>query len=344
MIPLGVGKMAIDIGRRQFISVLGGAAAVLLLRPRATRAQQGGQLRTIGVMMNYAENDPEGEARFSALRDQLGQLGWADGHNVQIEVRWAAGRPDLMLVYATQLVSQPADVIVAQSTLVLTVLQKLTSTIPIVFTQVGDPLGSGFVTNYARPDGNITGFTDLEPSVAGKWIEVLKEVAPQIGRVTVLLNPDQINHQRFLQVIESTAPAFKVQVSAAAVRDRAGIEQAMASMAGQTDSGLVVLPGPVNNTQRHLIIQSTTRYRLPAVYPFKYYVTDGGLLSYGDNQADQWPNAASYVDRILKGEKIADLPVQAPTKYDLAINLKAAKTLGLTVPPTLIARADEVIE
>ena len=194
--------MAIDIGRRQFISVLGGAAAALLLRPRATRAQQGGQLRTIGVMMNYAENDPEGEARFSALRDQLGKLGWADGHNVQIEVRWAAGRPELMLVYATQLVSQPADVIVAQSTLVLTVLQKLTSRIPIVFTQVGDPLGSGFVTNYARPDGNITGFTDLEPSVAGKWIEVLKEVAPQIGRVTVLLNPDQINHQRFLQVIE----------------------------------------------------------------------------------------------------------------------------------------------
>jgi putative ABC transport system substrate-binding protein len=330
--------------RREVFALLGGAAAASLLGPLAGRAQQGGRLRTIGVIMNYAEGDPEGEARFSALRDRLGQLGWADGHNVQIEVRWAAGRPDLMLVYATQLVSQPADIIVAQSTPVLTVLKKLTDTIPIVFTQVGDPLGSGFVTNYARPDGNITGFTDLEPSVAGKWVEVLKEVAPQVGRVTVLLNPDQINHQNFQHVIDSTAPTFKVKVTAAAVRDRAAIEQAIASMAGQADSGMVVLPGPLNNTQRDLIIKSAARYHLPAVYPFKYYVKDGGLLSYGDNQADQWPNAAGYVDRILKGEKIADLPVQAPTKYELVINLKTAKALGLTVPSTMIARADEVIE
>jgi putative ABC transport system substrate-binding protein len=327
--------------RREVITLLGGTA---LAWPLAARAQQGERLRRIGVLMSYAEGDPEGKDRFAALHDQLGKLGWADGRNVAIETRWTAGQANLMLVFATELVTQPVDVIVAQSTPVLGVVKQLTSTIPVVFTQVADPAGSGFVSNYARPGGNITGFTDYDPAIAGKWLEILKEAAPRTNRVTAFFDPDQINHQRFLRVIESSAPALKMQVSFATVHNRAEIEQAIANAAGQSDGALIVLPGPLHNTQRASIIEAAARYRLPAVYPFKYYVKDGGLLYYGTDQLAQWPDAAGYVDRILKGEKPADLPVQAPTKYDLAINLKTAKTLGLTVPATLIARADEVIE
>jgi putative ABC transport system substrate-binding protein len=327
--------------RREVITLLGGTA---LAWPLAARAQQGERLRRIGVLMSYAEGDPEGKDRFAALHDQLGKLGWADGRNVAIETRWTAGHANLMLVFATELVTQPVDVIVAQSTPVLGVVKQLTNTIPVVFTQVADPAGSGFVSNYARPGGNITGFTDYDPAIAGKWLEILKEAVPRTNRVTVFFDPDQVNHQRFLRVIESSAPALKMQVSVATVHNRIEIEQAIANAAGQSDGALIVLPGPLHNTQRASIIEAAARYRLPAVYPFKYYVKDGGLLYYGIDQLAQWPDAAGYVDRILKGEKPADLPVQAPTKYDLAINLKTAKTLGLTVPATLIARADEVIE
>ena len=327
--------------RREVIALLGGVTAGW---PLAAPAQQGEEVHKIGVLMNYAEGDPEGKGRFAALRDGLTKLGWADGRNVAIETRWAAGQANLMLVFATELVTQPVDVIVAQSTPVLGVVKQLTSTIPVVFTQVADPTGSGFVTNYARPGGNITGFTDYDPAIAGKWLEILKEAAPRINRVTVFFDPDQVNHQRFLRIIESSAPTLKVQVSVATVRNRAEIEQAIANAAGQTDGALIVLPGPLHNTQRASIIEAAARYRLPAVYPFKYYVKDGGLLYYGTDQLSQWPDAAGYVDRILKGEKPADLPVQAPTKYELAVNLKTAKALGLTIPGTLIARADEVIE
>ena len=327
--------------RREVIALLGGVTAGW---PLAAPAQQGEEVHKIGVLMNYAEGDPEGKGRFAALRDGLTKLGWADGRNVAIETRWAAGQANLMLVFATELVTQPVDVIVAQSTPVLGVVKQLTSTIPVVFTQVADPTGSGFVTNYARPGGNITGFADYDPAIAGKWLEILKEAAPRINRVTVFFDPDQVNHQRFLRIIESSAPTLKVQVSVATVRNRAEIEQAIANAAGQTDGALIVLPGPLHNTQRASIIEAAARYRLPAVYPFKYYVKDGGLLYYGTDQLSQWPDAAGYVDRILKGEKPADLPVQAPTKYELAVNLKTAKALGLTIPGTLIARADEVIE
>jgi putative ABC transport system substrate-binding protein len=327
--------------RREVIVLVGGAAMSL---PLAARAQQGERLHKIGVLMNYAEGDPEGKDRFAALHDQLGKLGWADGRNVAIETRWAAGQANLMLVFAAELVAQPVDVIVAQSTLVLGVVKQLTSTIPVVFTQVTDPAGSGFVSNHARPGANITGFTDYDPAIAGKWLEILKEAAPRTNRVTVFFDPDQVNHQRFLRVIESSAPALKMQVSFATAHNRAEIEQAIANAAGQSDDALIVLPGPLHNTQRASIIEAAARYRLPAVYPFKYYVKDGGLLYYGTDQLAQWPSAAGYVDRILKGEKPADLPVQAPTKYELAVNLKTAKTLGLAVPATLIARADEVIE
>jgi putative ABC transport system substrate-binding protein len=326
--------------RRTFIE---GIAALAAAWPLAARAQQS-TVRRVGVLMNFAKDDPEGAARFAALRDRLGTLGWADGSNVLIEARWAAGRTDLMLTYASQLVSAPVDVIVAQSTPVTTILKKLTDTIPIVFTQVADPIGSGFVSNYAQPDGNITGFTDIDPPIAGKWLEVLKEAAPRINHVTVFSDPDQINHQRFLRAIDAAAPLLKVEVAVVTARGRAEIEDAIANMAVQADGGLIVLPGPLYNTQRASIIEAAGRHRVPAVYPFKYYVKEGGLLYYGTDQLDEWPHAADYVDRILRGEKPASLPVQGPTKYELVINHKAAKGLGLEVPLMMLGRADEVIE
>ena len=310
----------------------------------ASQAQERHRAPKVGVIMNYAETDSEGKARLSALAEQFARLGWSESNNIQLEVRWAAGKNDLMLTYAAQLVSRPVDLIVANSNPLLTVLKQLTSSIPIVFVQVADPISTGFVTNYARPGGNITGFTDFDTSIAGKWLEVLKEIAPFVNRVAVLLNPEQANHHGFLDVIESVAPVFKVQVAAAEVRDRTEIKHAIATMAGQPNDGLIVLPGPLNNTQRGSIIELTNRFHLPAVYPFKYYAKDGGLLYYGDNQLDQWGKAAGYVDRILRGEKPSDLPVQAPTKYELVINLKTARALGLTIPQTLLATADEVIE
>ncbi len=327
--------------RRQFISLLGGAASVW---PLVARAQERVRVRRIGVIMIYAKADPEGQARFSALRDRLHKLGWTEGSNIQIDVRWAAGKIDRMRADAFEFVSMPVDVIVASSTPLIGVLKLLTQTIPIVFVQVVDPLGSGFITSYARPTGNITGFTDFDTSIAGKWMEVLKEAAPFVSRVTVLTDPKQSNHQAFLDVIETTALSLKIQILASGVSDRVEIEQAITAMAGQTDRGLVVLPGPVNNTLRDSIIKLAARYRLPAIYPHKYYVKDGGLLCYGIDQVDQWSKAAGYTDRILRGEKPSDLPVQAPTKFELVINLKTANSLGLTIPPTLIARADEVIE
>jgi putative ABC transport system substrate-binding protein len=326
--------------RREFIAVIGTASATW---PLAAGAQHS-TVRRVGVLMYYAEDDAEGAARFAALRDRLGTLGWANGRNAQIEARWAAGRPDLTLAYASQLVSQPADVIVAASTPVVTILKKLTDTIPIVFTQVADPVGSGFVSNYAKPDGNITGFADFDPSVAGKWLEVLKEAAPRIDHVTVFSDPDQINHERFLRTIQAAAPPLKAQIAVVTARSRAEIEQVIANVARQADGGVIVLPGPLYNIQRASIIEAAARYRVPAVYPIKYYVEEGGLLYYGMNQIDEWPQAADYVDRILRGEKPASLPVQGPTKYELVINHKTAKGLGLELPPMMLGRADEVIE
>jgi ABC-type uncharacterized transport system substrate-binding protein len=231
--------------------------------------------------MNYAATDSEGKTRFLALSEQLAKLGWADGNNIQVEVRWATGKNDLMLSYAAQLVSQPADVIVANSTPLLAVLRQLTNTIPIVFLQVADPVSSGFLSNYARPGGNITGFTDFDTSIAGKWVEVLKELAPSVNRVSVLLDPNQANHPPFLHAIQSAAPSFKLQVIAAEVHNGVEIEQALTAIAGQADCGLIVLPGPLNNTHRNSIIQLAARVHVPAVYPYKYYAADGGLLYYG---------------------------------------------------------------
>jgi putative ABC transport system substrate-binding protein len=328
--------------RRDVISLFGAAAASAVSWPLVARAQE--RMRRLGVIMNYAETDPEGQARLSALRQQLSKLGWTEGSNIQLDVRWAAGKADLMQAYATELVRPPTDLLVANSTPLLTVLKQVTRTLPIVFTQIADPIAGGLVNSYARPDGNMTGFTDFEPSIAGKWIELIKGAAPSLNRLTVLMNPDQTNHPAFLHVIESATASLKLQMSAVAVRNRADIEQSITALSGEADRGLVVLPGPVHNTQRQAIIALAARYRLPAIYPFRYYAKDGGLLYYGTDQVEQWPKAADYVDRILRGEKPSALPVQAPTKFELVINLHTAKALGLEVPPTVLARADEVIE
>ena len=328
------------MNRRAFILAASSAA----VWPWVARAQERQRARIVGVLMNYAETDPEGQARFSVLREQLQKLGWVDGSNVRMETRWTAAKAERMQAAAAELVGLPADVLVANSTPLLAALRPLTSTIPIVFTQVADPIGSGFVHSYSRPEGNITGFTDFDPSIAGKWMEVLKEAAPLVERVTVLRHPDQANHPAFVRVIEAAAASLGMEVTTVAVRDRPEIEQTISALAGQADRGLLVLPGPVNNSLRDTIIQAAARYRLPAIYPFKYYASDGGLMYYGADQLDQWPKAAGYVDRVLRGERPGALPVQAPTKFELVLNLKTAKALGLTIPPMLIARADEVIE
>jgi putative ABC transport system substrate-binding protein len=328
--------------RRDFLGVLGTTGAIWSVAARAQ--QQRVHARTLGVIMTYAEADPAGQARLSALRGKLQHLGWVEGSNIQIDVRWANGKSDRMRAEALEFVRLPVDIIVANSTPLIGILKPLTQAIPIVFTQVADPVGSGFVTSYARPTGNITGFADFDTSIAGKWIEVLKEAAPFINQVLVLADPKQSNHQAFLNVIATTASSLQVHLLVSEVSDRIEIERAILALGGQKNLGLVALPGPVNNALRDTIIQLAARYRLPAIYPFKYYANDGGLLCYGIDQVDQWSNAAGYVDRILKGEKLADLPVQAPTKYELLINLKTAKALGLDVPPNLLARADQVIE
>jgi putative tryptophan/tyrosine transport system substrate-binding protein len=333
--------MASYIGRRKFLATLGGAVVAW---PLAARAQQGERMRRIAVLMNYLETDPEGQVRLSALRDALRKLGWADGGNIRIEYRWGAGKDDRIQAYAAELIGLSPDAIVANSTPSIAVLKGLTRAVPIVFVQVADPVGGGFVASYAQPRGNITGFTDLETSVAGKWIELLKEAAPSADRVVVLVHPEQGNHQAFLRAVETTAASLKIELMPARVRDRAEIEQAITRSAEQGARGLVVLPGAAFHALRASIIQAAARYRLPAIYPYKYYAKDGGLLYYGIDQVEQWPLAAGYVDRILKGEKPADLPVQAPTKYELVINLKTARALSLDVPATLLARADEVFE
>jgi len=327
--------------RREFIIFLGGGAFAW---PVVTLAQQIEHVRRVGIIMNYAEADREGQERLSLLRDRLNKLGWTQGKNIQIEVRWAAGEPDRMRAHATELISIPVDVLVGNATPLLKALKALTQTIPIVFAQVADPARTGLVSSYARPDGNITGFADFDASIAGKWMEVLKEAAPFVSRVLVLANPEQPIHREFLREIDAAAPSLKVKISVAEGSDRAEIDQAISAVAGQSDFGLIALPGPTNNTLRDSIIQAAARYRLPAIYPYKYYVKDGGLLCYGTDQIDQWPKVAEYVDRILRGEKLSALPVQAPTKFELVINLKTARELGLTIPRTLLDRADEVIE
>jgi putative tryptophan/tyrosine transport system substrate-binding protein len=294
--------------------------------------------------MPFAENDADAQANITAFREAFQTLGWTDSRNVRIDYRWGGGEAERISTYASELVGLKPDVILVSSPLVLQPLLQETRSIPIVFTQITDPVGSGFVASLARPGGNVTGFAIAEFSMYGKSLEVLKEVAPQVARVAVLLNPEQAPQAGMWRAIEVAAPSFRVQVTAADVRDSAEIKRAIDSFASESNGGLIVLPNVPTIVHRGLIMTLTARHRLPAVYSFRQFVREGALISYGPDRLDQYRQAAAYVDRILRGEKPSDLPVQQPTKFELAINLKTAKALGLEVSPMLLGRADEVIE
>jgi putative ABC transport system substrate-binding protein len=326
--------------RREFITLLGGAAAAW---PLAARAQQPERMRRIGVLMDFAD-DAEGQARLTALVQALGQLGWSADHNVQIEHRWAATDVERIRRYAVELVGLTPDVIVGGGATIVRSLQQVTSTLPIVFAGVTDPVGGGLVASLARPGGNSTGFTNFEYSIGTKWLELLKQIAPGVKRTAVVRDPLGVGGGAQFGAIQGAASSFGVEVSPVDARDRGKLESGVTGFAQSSNGSLIVTSSRFAVINRDLIITLAARHRLPAIYPYRHYVTSGGLLCYGPDQIDQYRRAASYVDRILKGEKPADLPVQAPTKYELVINLKTAKAMGLTVPETLLARADEVIE
>ena len=329
--------------RRTFISLVGGAAVAW---PIAAGAQQIDRtMQRVGVLMPFAPNDPEARLRVAALEQGLRDLGWVDSRNLRIDYRWAADDADRLPGEAAALVAAAPDVILANSTPVLSELRKQSTTLPIVFVQVTDPVGSGFVPNLARPGGNVTGFTTFEFAISGKWLQTLKEVAPAVTRIAVVFNPQTAPYAAaLLQPIEVAARTFAVAAMTAPAADAAAIEAAVTAFAQTPNGGLIVLPDVSTAQHRDLIIALAARHRLPAIYPYRYYAVSGGLISYGTEVTDVCRRAAGYVDRILKGEKPADLPVQAPTKYELVINLKTAKALDIDVPATLLARADEVIE
>jgi putative ABC transport system substrate-binding protein len=327
--------------RREFISLLGGAVATW---PIAASAQQGERMRRIGVLSGVVEIDRDGQARTEAFLQTLQQLGWTDGRNVRIDVRWTGGEADDTRKYAKELVALAPDVILATGGSVVAQLLQVTRTVPIVFAQVTDPVGAGFVDSLAQPGGNATGFTNFEYGISGKWLELLKEIVPRVTRVAVLRDPALPGGVGQLGAIQGAAPSFGVEVSPVGVRDAAEIERVVAAFARGSNAGLIVLTSALTRIHRDLITKLAAQHRLPAVYSDRTFVASGGLTSYGPDRTDHFRRAAGYVDRILKGEKPANLPVQAPTKYELVINLKAAKALGLEVPATLLARADEVIE
>jgi putative ABC transport system substrate-binding protein len=301
-------------------------------------------MRRIGVLLSFAADDPEALARVGAFLQGLQQLGWTDGRNVRIDYRMTAGDADRSRTYAAELVALAPDVILASGSSTVGPLLQANRTVPIVFANVVDPVGAGFVASMARPGGNTTGFTNYEYGMSAKWLELLKQIAPRVTRVAVMRDPSLTSGTAMLAAIQAVAPSFGVELIPVDVRDAGEIERAVTAFARGSNDGLIVVPNPTANFQRELIVTLAANHRLPAVYPYRYYITSGGLISYGPDPIDQLRLAAGYVDRILKGEKPADLPVQAPTKYELVINLKAAKALGITVPDSLLARADEVIE
>jgi ABC-type uncharacterized transport system substrate-binding protein len=328
------------VKRRDFITLLGGAVAAW---PLAARAQQGERMRRIGVLWYLGADDAEGQARLAALAQALKQLGWSEGGNLRIETRWATA--DDIRRHAAELAALAPDVLVAATgTATVAALQQATRTVPIVFVTVVDPVGAGFVTSLAHPGGNATGFTVYEYSMSGKWLELLKEIAPRVTRAAVLRDPAVASGIGQFGAVQIVAPSLGVEVSPVDVRDAGEIERAVTAFARESDGGLIVTGSAAAIVHRELIARLAARNRLPAVYPGRYSVTAGGLISYGPDLIDQFRRAAGYVDRILKGEKPAALPVQAPTKYELVINLKTAKALGLEVPPSLLVRADEAIE
>src|SRR5262245_4485485 len=326
--------------RREFITLLGGTAVAW---PLPARAQQPARMRRIGVLTNLAAGDPEGQVRMAAFRQGLSELGWSEGGNVRIDTRWGAGDVDRFRRYAAELVALAPDVILAVTSVVVAALQRETRSVPIVFVGVIDPIGAGLVAGLARPGGNTTGFTIFEYGLSPKWLALLKEIAPHVTRAAVLRDPTSAPQIGLLGGIQSVAPSLRMELSLIDSRDAGEIERAVAAFAREPNGGQIVLGGLIF-LHRELIIPLAARHRLPTVYTERAFVTAGGLTSYGPDRVEQYRQAASYVDRIHKGEKPADLPVQAPTKYELAINLKTAKALGLEVPSTLLARADEVIE
>ena len=327
--------------RREFIILLGGAVSAW---PLGVRAQQPEHMRRIGVLVGYSASDLEGQASVAVLRERLRELGWAEGRNIRIDTRWAGGNADKARTFAKELVGMAPDLIVSSSNLVTEILQRETGTIPIVFVFVGDPVGSGFVTNVAHPGGNLTGFPVFETAIAGKWLEIFNEVAPGVSRVAFMIHPETPAHVGFLQAAQAAAPPLKINLTTLAVHSAAEIESGVAEFAKQPNGGLIVAPHAVTVEHRNVILRMAARYRLPGLYPLRNFATDGGLIAYGTNPIDPFREGASYVNRILKGEKPGDLPVQFPTKYELVINLKTAKALGIIVPPSLLTRADEVIE
>jgi putative tryptophan/tyrosine transport system substrate-binding protein len=329
-----------QLGRREFITLLGGTA----IWPLTVHAQQPDRMRRIGVLMAFAENE-EGKAFVATFREALQKLGWTEGRNIQIHTRWGAiNDAESRQRSAKELVALQPELIVTQNTPATVAMFQQTHTIPIIFALVADPVGSGFVKTLAHPGGNVTGFTTIDASLGGKWLELLKEIAPRVNRVAFLFNPATAPYfDTYLNPFKAAAASFGVEAILVPVHDRAEFDTVIAAQAREPNSGLIMMPDDFLNVHRVEIISLAARYRLPAVYPFRFYPELGGLLSYGSAR-NQFQLAPTYVDRILKGEKPADLPVQAPTKYELVINLKTAKALGLTVLPTLLDRADEVIE
>jgi ABC-type uncharacterized transport system substrate-binding protein len=324
--------------RRDVISLLCGTAIL----PLTAHAQQSGRMRRIGVLMAYTEDNPDGKSRLTAFAQALQELGWTDGYNIRIEYRWSAGDAERTRRYAAELAALAPDVILAGNTSTVGPLQQATHTVPIVFAGVVDPVGAGFVDSLARPGGNTTGFTQFESGMSGKWLELLKEVAPRVTRAAMLREATIAGTGEFA-AIQAVAPSLGVEVNSLGSRDAGEIEHGIAAFARSPNGGLIVANGaPIRH--RELIISLAAEHRLPAIYPYRFFVTIGGLVSYGPDRVDPFRRAAAYVDRILKGEKPGNLPVQAPNKYELVINLKTAKSIGLTIPPSLVARADELIE
>jgi putative tryptophan/tyrosine transport system substrate-binding protein len=325
--------------RREFITLLAGAAAW----PRAARAQQTDRVRRIGVFMNLAADDPEGQARNTAFVQALQQLGWIEGRNVRIDTRWGTDAASTRK-YAAELVALAPDVILATASTATGALHQMTRTVPIVFVIVIDPVGAGYVESLARPGGNLTGFSLFEYGLSGKWLELLKEIAPGVTRVAVIRDTAVGSGVGQYAIIQAVAPSLGVELRPIDMRDVGEIERAVVAFARVPNSGLIIVGAPSAVVHRNLIITLAARHQLPAVYPLSYFASSGGLMSYGPDSIEPYRRAAGYVNRILKGEKPADLPVQAPTKYELTINLKTAKTLGLDVPPSLLALADKVFE
>jgi putative ABC transport system substrate-binding protein len=327
--------------RREFLTLLGGAAAC----PLTARAQQGERVRRVGVLMSVAADDPEAPARVTAIAQGLQELGWTVGRNLRIDYRWGAGDVELFRKYAAELVALKPDVILATAGSIVEALQQASRTVPIVFVTTVDPVGGGWVESLARPGGNATGFTSYEFSMSGKRLELLKEIAPGTKRVAVIRDPRVPAGSGGFAAIQTAAPGLGVEATPIGVHDADEIERGVSSFARGSNGGLIVV-GPLSSIVRHrdLILTLATRHRLPAVYTSKHFVGSGGLISYGTDATDQYRRAAGYLDRLLKGEKPTDLPVQAPTKFELVINLKTAKALGLDIPATVLARADEVIE